>query len=243
MVQATLSGLWSKHPNQARRALAAFARVLDFARAKGLRNGDNPASWRGMHEYRFPRQNKINGNHYAALDYAELPEFIRELRVRQRRSAGARALEFLILTCARTGEVLNLTWDEIDLDNKLWTLAAMRTKQGRSHRVPLTARAIELLGQRKGYSNFVFSGYNRKALSGKSMAYILQTMNLAVTVHGFRSTFRNWAGDMTDYQREHIEESLGHQVGNAVERAYRRSDALEKRRTILQSWCEYCNDY
>jgi integrase len=194
-----------------------------------------------MMQYRFPRNNKINGNHYAAMDYLELPGFIRQLQTRQARSAGARALEFLILTCARTGEVLNLTWDEINLDTKLWTLDSGRTKQGRAHRVPLTARAIELLGQRKSYSNFVFSGYNRKALSGKSMAYILKTVNLAVTVHGFRSTFRNWAGDVTQFQREHIEECLGHQVGNAVERAYRRSDALEKRRAIMEAWAEFCH--
>jgi integrase len=242
MVQATLSGLWAKHPNQARRALAAFARVLDFARARGMRQGDNPANWRGCQEYRFPRSNKINSNHYAAMDYTELPEFLTKLRARQKRSAGARALEFLILTAARTGEVLNMTYDEIDWDAKVWNLVGMRTKQGRAHRVPLSTRAMNLLERRKSCSNFVFFGYNRRQLSAKIMPYVLRSMGSTVTVHGFRSTFRNWAGDVTDYQREHIEECLGHAVGNATERAYRRSDALEKRRAILQSWCEYCHD-
>jgi integrase len=242
MVQSALSELWTQHPNQARRALAAFARVLDLAKARGAREGDNPAAWRANMEYQFPKMCPTRGAHYSAMNYTELPEFLRRLRVRQSRSVGARALEFLILTCARTGEVLNITWDEIDLEAKVWTLAAMRTKQGRAHRVPLSTKALKLLEQQQSCNKFVFSEYNRRQLSDKSMLHVLKAMGVNVTVHGFRSTFRNWAGDETNFQREHIEECLGHQVGNAVERAYRRSDALEKRRTIMQAWCEYCHD-
>jgi integrase len=136
----------------------------------------------------------------------------------------------------------------VDWDNKLWTLTADRMKQGRPHQVPLSDRAMAILRARhersvpRGAQLFVFTGYNRTQLSAKSMAYILRAMGLGVTVHGFRSTFRDWCGDCTEFQREHVESCLGHLVGNATERAYRRSDALEKRRAILQSWCEFCHD-
>jgi integrase len=244
-IQATLTDLWVKYPSQARRALAMFGRVLAFANARAMRAGDNPAAWRGNMEYRFPRQLNIDHKHYSAMDYVELPGFLAKLRRRQVRSAAARALEFLILTAARTGEVLNMAWEEVDWDNKVWTLGAMRTKQGRVHRVPLSGRAMELLAvqhQCRYGSPYVFLG-NRKQLSGKSMVWVLRDMGQTITVHGFRSTFRNWAGDETEFQREHVEECLGHAIGNATERAYRRSDALEKRRVILQAWAEYCHDH
>jgi integrase len=221
-----------------------WARVFDFAKARGAREGDNPAAWRGNMEYRFPRQPNIDRNHYAAMDYVELPGFLAELRARQVRSSAARALEFLILAAARTGEVLNMAWDEIDWDNKVWSLIGMRTKQGRPHRVPLSTRAMELLAvqqQCRNGSPYVFLG-NRKQLCGKSMVWVLRDMGSKVTVHGFRSTFRDWCGNETEFPREYVEECLGHLIGNATERAYRRSDALEKRRAILQSWCEFCHD-
>jgi integrase len=243
-IQVALSKLWAKYPIQARRALAMWERVFDFAKARGAREGDNPARWKGNMEYRFPRQPNIDHNHYAAMDYVELPEFVSKLRARQVRSSAARALEFLILTAARTGEVLNMTWEEVNWDQKLWSLDAPRMKQGRPHRVPLSGRAMELLAVQQQCCNgspYVFLG-NRKQLSGKSMVWVLRDMGSKVTVHGFRSTFRDWCGNETEYPREHIEECLGHQVGNSTERAYRRSDALEKRRVILQSWCELCHD-
>jgi integrase len=242
-IQVALSGLWGKYPIQARRVLSMWERVLDFAKARGAREGDNPAAWKGCHQYRWPKQPNIDRNHYTAMDYAELPGFLGELRAREGRSIGARALEFLILTCGRTGEVLGAKWSEIDLDNKVWSLVGMRTKQGRAHRVPLSSRVMELLTVQRQYGNgsdYVFTGNGHGPLSGKAMTWVLRDMGSKVTVHGFRSTFRNWAGDVTDFQREHVEECLGHQVGNATERAYRRSDALEKRRVILQSWCEFC---
>jgi integrase len=246
-VQVVLAGLWSKYPIQARRVLSMWERVLDFAKAKGMRQGDNPAAWKGCHQYRWPKTRTTDHGHYAAMDYVELPEFVSKLHVRQVRSVAARALEFLILTSARTGEVINAQWSEIDWDAKVWNLAATRTKQGRAHRVPLSARAIELLAMQKQCVNgsaYVFTGNGHGPLRSKAMAWVLHNIEqTAVTVHGFRSTFRNWAGDVTNFQREHIEECLGHQIGNAVERAYRRSDALQKRRAIMEAWASYCHDH
>jgi integrase len=245
MVQSTLSRLWAQHPNQAHRALAAFARVLDYARAKGMRQGDNPASWRGMMQYRFPRNKKTDRTHYTAMAYTQVPGLVRALVARQSRSVGAVALQFLILTAARTGEVLAMTWDEIDLDNRLWSLGGMRTKQGRPHQVPLSDRAMALLQARREQTSlpYVFSGYKRRQLSTKSMLHVLRAMEINVTVHGFRSSFRDWCGDTTEFAREHVEQCLGHAVGNGTEQAYRRSTALEKRRAIMQAWSDYCHDH
>jgi integrase len=243
MVQSALTTLWARHPNQARRALGMFARVLDFAHAKGMRQGDNPASWRGMHEYRFPR-NKKNKNHYTAMAYTNVPTFIRALVARQNHCVGAAALEFCILTAARTNEVLAMKWEEIDWDKKLWSLDAPRMKQGRPHQVPLCNRAMAILQARRERTStaYVFSGYRRKELADKSMIYVLRSMGIKVSVHGFRSSFRDWCGDETEFAREHVEQCLGHAVGNGTEQAYRRSTALEKRRVIMEAWASYCHD-
>jgi integrase len=244
LIESTLADLWVKRPAQARRALAMFERVLDYAKAKGLRVGDNPASWRGMHEYRFPRRQKTDRKHYAAMPYTQISSFMKSLRQKQSRSSAAMALEFLILTAARSGEVLGMTWDEIDWDQKLWTMPATRTKQGREHVVPLSGRAMELLKLEQQWSpgsEFVFTGYKRSRLAEKAMVWVLKSMNREVTVHGFRSTFRDWAGDTTSFAREHIEECLAHAVGNGVERAYRRQNGLDKRRVIMEAWAEYCS--
>ena len=164
--------------------------------------------------------------------------------MRQAYGRGALALEFLIVTAARTGEVLGMTWDEIDLDNKLWTLPPHRTKQGREHQVPLCDRAMQILAIQKQYmspgSPYVFNGYKRTRLAEKTMASVLQSMGVNVTVHGFRSTFRDWAGNETEFPREHVEECLGHLMGNKVERAYRRRPGIEKRRAILEAWEQFC---
>jgi hypothetical protein len=228
---------WSSSPECA-------ASVLDFAKARGAREGDNPASWKGCHEYRWPKQPNIDRNHYTAMDYTELPGFLAGLRARQVRSSAARALEFDTDSLSNRGgagpSVVRIDWDA-----KVWTLAATRTKQGRAHRVPLSDRTMELLAiQRQcvNGSDYVFTGNSHGPLSGKSMTWVLRDIGSKVTVHGFRSTFRDWCGNETEFVREHVEECLGHLVGNAVERAYRRSDALEKRRAIMQAWCEYCHD-
>jgi integrase len=243
MIQSALEKLWARHPAQARRTLGMFERVLDYAKAKGYRSGDNPASWRGMFEYRFPRQRKIDRGHYTAMPYEKIPGFIQELRQRQERSTGAVALEFVILTACRKGEALGMTWDEIDWDKKLWTLPPERTKQGRQHQVPLSDRAVALLEQQKQYRNgseFIFTGYKRTKMAERNMMGVLQHMGLKSTVHGFRSTFRDWCGNETNFAREPVEHCLAHQCGNAVEQAYRRQDGLNKRRVIMQTWADYC---
>jgi integrase len=243
MVQAALNKLWPKAPVQARRALGVFESVLDFAKAKGSRQGDNPCAWKGMHEYRFPKRRAIDRKHHAALDYQQMPAFMKALRVKQERSKGALALEFLILTVARTDEVLSMTWAEIDFEQGLWNLPPERTKQGRTHSVPLSDRAMQILNLQKQYasrSEFVFTGYKRTRMAERVMMWVLKHMGEKATVHGMRSVFRDWAGDLTHFARNDIEECLGHAVGNAVERAYRRSQAIEKRRVILEHWASYC---
>jgi integrase len=205
-IQVVLAGLWNKHPNQARRVLSMFERVLDFAKARGAREGDNPCRWKGNMEYRFPKKCSTSGAHYSALSYVELPGFLTKLRARQSHSVGATALEFLILTATRTGEVLGMQWDEVDFEQRVWTLSADRTKQNRPHQVPLCNRAMAILRARhersaKWSSPYVFLGYNRTQLSSKSMAYILRAMGLDVTVHGFRSTFSTWTGEETNFDR------------------------------------------
>jgi integrase len=250
-IQAALADQWLKHPVCARRTLALFERIFAYAKSKGYRVGDNPAAWKGCHEYRFPRRPKTARRHFSAMPYAQIPYFLRDLRIKQGRSSSAVALELCILTAARTGEVLGMKWNEVDFENRLWSLPAYRTKQGRAHVVPLSDRALELLRLQRQYSSnaegsaFVFTGNKRSRLDPKSLLWVLHKVNGAGrqcdTVHGFRSTFRDWAGNETDFAREHIEECLAHQVGNDVERAYRRQSALAKRREILDAWSAYCN--
>jgi integrase len=242
-VQRCLQKVWDEHPAQGRRALDMFARVFDYATAKGMRSGANPASWKSCHQYRWPKRRSIDIQHHAALPYKQIPGFMSELRTRQERSTAAAALEFTILTACRSGEALGITWDEIDWTDKLWTLPATRTKQGRAHTIPLPERAVELLTQQRQESHgsdFVFTGYNRTRLADNAMKSLLKKMGVNVTVHGFRSTFRDWCGDKTDFKREHVEACLAHRVGNSVELAYRRLDAQQKRREILEAWSTYC---
>jgi integrase len=243
MVEATLKKLWIKHPLRGRQALGVIERVLDFARAKGMRTGDNPASWRGMHEYRFARVRKENRGQYVALPYEQMPAFMRDLRQRQGRGVGSVALEFTILTVARTGEALGMKWEEIDWDPRVWVVPAERMKAGKAHEVPLSNRAMEILRMQQEHgsgSGYVFEGYDRTRLDERTMGAILKRMGVKATVHGMRSAFRDWCGDETNFPREHVEACLAHRVGNSVELAYRRKTALEKRREILDHWASYC---
>jgi integrase len=242
VIQTTLEKLWARAPYQGRRTLRMWSRVLDYAKAKGMRQGDNPADWKGNMEYRFARRRAKDGRHHPALPYEDLPAFIRELRQRQIRGISATCLEFTILTCARTSEVLGMQWSEVDWEKRTWTVPKERMKAGKEHVVPLSNRAIEILKRQRELSSgeYVFEGYNRTRLADRSLRSVMNYMKARFTVHGFRSTFRDWAGNETSFQREHIEECLAHQVGNDVERAYRRSTALEKRRVILQTWAAYC---
>jgi integrase len=246
-VQTALKDLWAKAPLQGRRTLTAWERVFDFAKAKGMRTGDNPCEWKSCHQYRWPKTRAIDRGHFTALPYQKLPSFMKQLRSRQNHGVGAVALEFLILTASRSGEVLNTQWCEIDFDQKIWTLLPHRTKQGRQHQVPLSDRAVELLLRQRQSSNsspYIFTGYSGKEpLTQTSMRNIMRAMGFSETIHGFRSSFRDWAGDLTHFARNDIEECLGHAVGDATERAYRRSQALEKRREILEAWASHCEGH
>jgi integrase len=248
-VQRALQPLWDKSPEQARTALRMWTRVFDFAKAHNMRTGDNPASWRGCHEYRFPKQRKDGRGHYEALPYEQMPAFIKALREQQNQSSAAIALEFTILTACRSCETLNMEWSEVDLDKRLWTIPGARMKAGTEHRVPLSDQAIAILERQRFFSDgspFVFPGERPRrgteptAMNNRSMWALLQRMKVAATTHGMRSSFRDWAGDETDFAREDVEACLAHKVGNGVEQAYRRRNALEKRRVIMAAWANYC---
>ena len=241
-VLAILKPIWTTKPETASRLRGRIEKVLDAAKAKGFREGENPARWRGHLDHLLPRPSKLARGHHAAMPYDEVAAFVADLR--EREAIAALALELCILTAARSGEILGMRWDEIDLDKKIWTVPAHRMKAGREHRVPLSQRATDILvrlsEQRSG--DFVFPGQRRdKPLSNMAMEMMLRRMKIEnATVHGFRSSFRDWAGNETGYPRELIETALAHVIGDKAEQAYRRSDALEKRRKLMEAWAGYC---
>lgn len=242
-VLAVLEPIWTKKAETASRIRGRIERVLDAARAKGLRSGENPALWRGHLDSLLPKRQKLQRGHHAAMPYPEVSAFIASLRDSE--GVTARALEFLILTAARSGEVREAQWGELDLKAKVWTVPAYRMKAGREHRVPLSDRAATLLaGMRLPGSDadaFVFPGARQsKPLSVMAFDMQLRRMDCDYTVHGFRSAFRDWVGEETSFPREVAEAALAHIVGDEVERAYRRGDALEKRRTLMDAWASHC---
>jgi integrase len=241
-VLSVLKPIWNEKPETASRLRGRIERVLDAAKAQGLRTGENPARWRGHLDHLLPRPLKLARGHHAAMSYEEVAAFISDLRKRE--ASAALALELCILTAARSGEILGMSWTEVDLDKKIWTLPASRMKAGREHRVPLAPRAIAILaklGERKT-GQFVFPGQIRnKSLSDMAMEMVLRRMNVEnATVHGFRSSFRDWAGNVSNFPREIVETALAHVIGDKAEQAYRRSDALEKRRKLMEEWAIYC---
>jgi integrase len=245
-VVAVLKPIWAKTPETASRLRGRIERVLDAARVKGHRAGENPARWRGHLDHILPARTRLSRGHHAALPYPDLPSFMDDLRGRE--SVSARALEFVILTAARSGEVLGARWGEIDLKAAVWTVPAERMKAGKEHRVPLTAEALVVLTavaplrDGEGPDVLVFPGARReRPLSVMAMSMQLRRMGRStITVHGFRSTFRDWAGECTGFPREVAEAALAHTVGDMTERAYRRGDALEKRRKLMEAWARYC---
>lgn len=243
-VLAVLRPIWTRTPETASRVRARIERVFDAARAKGLRSGENPARWRGHLDALLPKRHKLTRGHHAAMPFDAVPKFMTALRVRQ--AVAARALEFTILTAARTGETLGMRWCEVDEKEAVWTVPAARMKARVAHRVPLTPEALAVLAKvrplrAKAHDALVFPGQRGGQLSQMSMMMLMRRMEQdAYTVHGFRSSFRDWAGDCTNFARELIEASLAHTVGNAVERAYRRSDAFAKRRRLMEAWAGYC---
>jgi integrase len=240
LVIKVLEPIWRDKTETASRVRGRIESILDYAKARNYRNGENPARWRGHLDMLLARPSKINGAaHHAALPYADIGEFMSDLR--QRDSTSARCLEFLILTAARTGEVLGAQWHEFDLTAKVWTAPAGRMKSSREHRVPLSERAVEIvrLMQSRRENDFIFAGRNG-GLSNASLLAVLRNMGRALTAHGFRSTFRDWAAEQTNFPNEVCEMALAHAVGDKVEAAYRRGDLFEKRRRLMQSWSEYC---
>lgn len=243
-VLSVLTPIWNAKPETASRFRGRIEQVLDAAKAKGFRTGENPARWRGHLDKLLAKRQRLTRGHHAALPYADLPAFLGRLRERQAGSVSALALEFLILTAARSGEVLGMRWDEIDTAAKVWTVPAARMKAAREHRVPLSARALAVLteAEKTRTGEFVFPGSGAgRPLSNMAMEMVLRRMGLDnVTVHGFRSAFRDWAGNETHFAREIAEAALAHVIGDAAERAYRRGDALEKRRALMDAWTNYC---
>lgn len=241
-VLAVLKPLWLEKPETAARLRGRIEAVLDAARAQGHRTGENPARWRGHLSHLLPKRGKLTRGHHAAMAYRDVPAFIAALRGRE--AIAALALEFCILTAGRSGEALGARWSEVDLDAKVWTLPAARMKAAREHRVPLSERALAILARLAGArtGEFVFPGQrDGKPLSNMAMGMALRRMKLdGATVHGFRSAFRDWAGNETHFPREVAEAALAHVIGDKAEQAYRRSDALEKRRALMTAWANYC---
>ena len=240
-VLGVLKPIWTEKPETASRVRGRIEKVLDAARAKGFRSAENPARWRGHLDHLLPKAQKLVRGHHAAMPYEAVPGFVEELRKRD--AMAALGLEFLILTAARSGEVLGATWSEIDLKAKVWAVPANRMKANREHRVPLVPRAIEILEMAKKAqtSDFVFPGQKaERPLSVMALEMVLRRMNIEdATVHGFRSSFRDWAGNETHFQREVAEQALAHVIGDKAEQAYRRSDALDKRRALMEAWADF----
>jgi len=214
-------------------------KVLDWAETRGYRTGKNPALWRGGLEHLLAKPSKAQKTkHHAALPFAEIPAFMEKLR--QQEGSAARALEFTILTTGRSGEILKATPGEIDYAEKIWTVPADRMKAGKEHRVPLGKRSLELAS--KGSAAYLFPGQHpENPVNGHSMRLMLLRLGYPdLTVHGFRSTFRDWAAERTNYQNHVVEQALAHAIGNAVEAAYRRGDLFDKRRQLMNAWAEYC---
>ncbi len=246
-VRAVLEPIWAEKPETAGRVRGRMETVLDYARAAGWRSGENPARWRGHLDHMLPRRNKVRAvEHHAALPWREAGAFLAS--VRGLTGMGARALEWTMLTVARTSETLGVRWGEIDRDAAVWTVPAARMKGGREHRVPLNGPSLALLDHlaplRLSHepTELVFpSAQQTRPLSNMAMTAVLRRMGRGdLTVHGCRSTFRDWAAETTAYPAEVVEVALAHTVGTKVEAAYRRGDLFEKRRRLMDDWAAFC---
>jgi integrase len=242
-VLAVLRPHWKDRRETASRLRGRIERVLNAAKAKGYRSGENPAAWRGHLENLLPKRSHLTRGHHLALPYSDLPEFM--VKLRERKATAAVALEFCILTAARSGEVLGAKWSEIDIGAAVWRLPADRMKAGREHSVPLSEPALAILrtmAEAKVAGGYVFPGrLAGKPLSDTAMEIVLRRMKITnATVHGMRSALRDWAGNETGYPREVLEHALAHAAGDRTEQSYRRSDALERRRPLMSAWAAYC---
>jgi integrase len=241
-VVEVLKPLWTTTPETAERLRGRIEAVLDSAKAKGLRSGENPARWRGHLALILPKRQRLTRGHHAALPYRKMAGFMALLR--QHDSIGAMALEFCVLTAARSGEVLGARWDEVSPKEKIWIVPPERMKAAREHRIPLSPRAMAILRSLRTAKagSFIFSGQKKdQPLSSMAMAMQLRRMGRGdITVHGFRSSFRDWVWEETDFPRELAEQALAHTLQNKAEAAYRRGDAIEKRRAMMEAWADFC---
>jgi integrase len=238
-VVRVLEKIWTKKPETASRVRGRIEKVLAWATVRGFRTGDNPARWRGHLAELFPQKGKMAPvEHHPALSYDDLPAFMSELRAHE--STTARALELLILCASRTAEITHATYDdEIDTKGRLWNIPAKRTKRKKPHSVPLSSRSMEILQSLPRHGRYVFGG--SQPLGRQAMNRLLHSIRPnGATVHGFRSTFRTWASERTNFPREVCEQALAHTVGSKVEQAYNRGELLAKRRLLMQAWCDFC---
>jgi integrase len=234
-----LEPIWKGKAETASRIRGRIETVLDAARARGYREGENPARWRGHIAQILPARSRLTRGHHKAMPYEAIPAFVGALHKRE--AVAALALEFTILTAARTGEVIGAKWDEVDLDKAIWTIPASRMKAGKEHRVPLSPRAVEILKSMKGLrKEWLFPATKGGKMSGMAMTMLLRRMKVDVTVHGFRSGFRDWSAECTGYAHEVCEMPLAHVIGNKSEAAYRRGDLFDKRRRLMADWATYC---
>jgi integrase len=243
LVLKAIKPLWARAPETASRVRGRIENVLGWATVHHYRTGDNPARWRGHLEHALPARSEVaEVEHHAALPYKEVGAFVGKLR--RDTSVMARCLEFITLTAARLSQATHATWDEIDLEARVWTVPGSRMKAGKEHKVPLSAATVAILKEMATirHSDYVFPGYKQGRPLGHNGLWALakRAANAEITVHGLRSTFRDWAADCTSHPNHVVEMALAHPVGDKVEAAYRRGDLFEKRRRLMDAWADYC---
>ncbi len=243
-ILATLDPIWTKKTETATRLRQRLEYILNWATVSGYRQGDNPARWKGHLDAILPKPTKVRKvEHFAAIPWKELPKFMEDLKIRK--GISARALEFLILTAARSGEVRFATWDEIDFAARLWIVPANRMKAGKEHTVPLSDDTLKLLKALPRFegSDYIFPAPRGGALCDASLSAVCRRMKVDAVPHGFRSTFRDWCAESTNFAREVAEMALAHTIESSVEAAYRRGDLLAKRRHLMEAWATYCRQF
>jgi integrase len=243
LVLKAVKPLWARAPETASRVRGRIENILGWATVHHYRTGDNPARWKGHLEHALPARSEVaEVEHHAALPYKQVGAFVGKLR--QDTSVMARCLEFITLTAARLSQATHVTWDEIDLEARVWTVPGSRMKAGKEHKMPLSAAAIAILKKMAAirHSDYIFPGYKHGRPLGHNGLWALarRVADADITVHGLRSTFRDWAADCTSYPNHVVEMALAHPVGDKVEAAYRRGDLFEKRRRLMDAWAEYC---
>jgi integrase len=243
LVLKVLQPIWKEKTETASRVRGRIERILDWARVMRYRTGDNPARWRGHLDHLLPKRSKVSiVSHHAALPIDDTPSFVQTLQ--REETVVARAFEFCILTATRTNETMGMRWNEYDEKNQLWTVPAARMKAGRDHRIPLAQSAVRILSEMQDVriGDFVFpGGVQERPLSSMAFLMLLRRLKRTdITAHGFRSTFRDWAAERTDFPNEVVEMALAHTISNKVEAAYRRGDLFEKRRQLAEAWATFC---